>query len=297
MKALRDRLLAGQSAAGGWPYYANKAPRIEPTVWALLALSSLPPGPAIATAIDRGWTWLASIQQPSGLLLEPGVPTANYGWNGLALIAATASTVAAAKTLARPVSTALVGAKGRAFEGDRSVIDQDSSLQAWSWVENTFSWVEPTAYCLIGLKRLEQRSASTTVRTTEGEAVLLDRVCEVGGWNYGNSNVLGQDLRPYVPTTALGVLAMGDRLAHPAVARSLQWLEKNAETEKSAIALSLASTALHACGRPFAGALAALEAQDRQTSFLSNSHLVASALHALTLPTRTDNPFMVRAAA
>ena len=27
------------------------------------------------------------------------------------------------------------------------------ALQGWPWIEDTFSWVEPTAFCLLALKR------------------------------------------------------------------------------------------------------------------------------------------------
>ena len=42
------------------------------------------------------------------------------------------------------------------------MLRQDNSLQAWSWIDQTFSWVEPTAWCLLFLKKLrrDQRAAS-----------------------------------------------------------------------------------------------------------------------------------------
>ena len=36
---------------------------------------------------------------------------------------------------------------------------QDGSLQAWSWVDGTFSWVEPTAWCLLLLKKWRLQAA------------------------------------------------------------------------------------------------------------------------------------------
>ena len=38
---------------------------------------------------------------------------------------------------------ALLAAKGIALEGDLPV-RQNNRLQAWSWTEGTFSWVEPS---------------------------------------------------------------------------------------------------------------------------------------------------------
>ena len=76
--------------------------------------------------------------------------------------------------------------------------------------------------------------------------MLADRCCVSGGWNYGNSNVLGKELSPYVPTTAVALLALQDRPALPEVARSLEWLAANWHRERSALALSLTLLAMQA---------------------------------------------------
>src|SRR5207244_1145876 len=70
------------------------------------------------------------------------------------------------------------------------------------------------------------------------------RTCEPGGWNFGNASAVGQDLRPYVPTTALGLIAMQDRRQTPAVERSLAWLRESRVKEPSAVALALTAIAL-----------------------------------------------------
>ena len=76
---------------------------------------------------------------------------------------------------------------------------QDNRLQAWPWVDGTASWVEPTAWCLLLLKRVRSQSPSLEAaeRIRVGEQLLFDRVCHEGGWNYGNSEVYGQKLWPY----------------------------------------------------------------------------------------------------
>ena len=80
------------------------------------------------------------------------------------------------------------------------------------------------------------------------ERMLLDRACQTGGWNYGGSNVYGQELWAYVPTTALALLAMQDRRDDPVVAKSLQYLQKDAATEKSAPALAVSLICLRVFG-------------------------------------------------
>ena len=45
------------------------------------------------------------------------------------------------------------------------------------------------------------------------------------GWNFGNATMMAQDLQPYLPTTALALLALQDRRDLPAVSTSLAYLE------------------------------------------------------------------------
>ena len=63
--------------------------------------------------------------------------------------------------------------------------------------QGTFSWAEPTAWALFALKKCLARGmviSGADARIRDGEAVLRDRVCATGGWNYGNSNVFGKNL-------------------------------------------------------------------------------------------------------
>ena len=115
------------------------------------------------------------------------------------------------------------------------------------------------------------------------DEVDFDRVCDGGGWNYGNSQVLGRDLRPYVPTTALALLALQDKPAHPAVEKSLAWLSAHALSERSTMALSLAAIALSIFDRSDGAVREALAEQDARTGLLDSVHLAALALFAATL--------------
>ena len=83
-------------------------------------------------------------------------------------------------------------------------------LQGWPWAADTFSWVEPTAYALIALQKLRSTLQGTAAadRIREGELVLYDRMCAGGGWNYGNTKVLGEHVPPYPETTALALIAL-----------------------------------------------------------------------------------------
>ncbi len=214
--------------------YAGKASRLEPTVFALLALREE------ATAILGRWPRL------QGLFVEPG-GALNYGFNGQAAIA-----------LARSPESAVARSTGsRSRQGawrcalPPSVNNrQDNSIQAWSWTDGTFSWVESTAWCLLGLKRLAARSSDSDVRARfeDGRRFFVDRVCKEGGWNDGNSNMLGAELPPYIPTTALALLAMHDHAADPVLQRGLAYLGERKLTEQGGLALSLTRICLGVYG-------------------------------------------------
>jgi len=144
--------------------------------------------------------------------------------------------------------------------------------------------VEPTAWGLLALKKWMKVRAVTVdpARLAGAHALLVDRCCADGGWNYGNSNMLGQDLRPYVPTTAVALLALLDRRSESVVKRSTDYLERAATSEPSGVALSLALVALRALGRSIDATRAALLEQIPTTLALKNHLAVALTLCALT---------------
>lgn len=82
----------------------------------------------------------------------------------------------------------------------------DPATRGWGWTSETFAWVEPTARAVLALKLL--RSGAPEI--ADGVAVLADRECSIGGWNYGNREVLGRDLEPFLQTSAAGLMAVQD---------------------------------------------------------------------------------------
>jgi len=269
---LAANLLGGRNADGGWPYYRGKSSRLEPTAWAVLALAKHSPASDATSALIR-WP------HDRGLLLEHAGGIPNYTFHALALLALAHAGVEHASGTASIVA-ALERVKGIAVEGSFGK-RQDNALQGWSWIAETFSWAEPTAWALLALKKVRKTGVPVNAeRIEQGERLLINRSCASGGWNYGNADVNGQDLRPYVPTTAVGVLAMQDR-HEPEVLRSLDYLEQHATSERSGTALSLAAMALGVARRNTTPVRAALDAQIDTTLEIGNLAVIASALLAL----------------
>ena len=81
----------------------------------------------------------------------------------------------------------------------------NGELRGWSWIDGTFQ--------LGGADELRPPCAkdhgyAEHPRIQEAERLLLDRVCEDGGWNYGNRKVRGTALTSMMPTTALAAMAL-----------------------------------------------------------------------------------------
>jgi len=282
---LHTTLTAAASRGGGWPYYAGKRSRIEPTCWALLALRADETDEAVwRRAAAPHLQWLAATQRADGLLAdEPGAP-ANFASNGLAacvLLEPSIASGAGASVVSLPrLLDALVAAKGVSVKDQDP--HQDNSLQGWPWLADTFSWLEPTCWCVLALKKAGARAPAAAARIQEADRLIANRVCESGGWNYGNASVVGQDLRPYVPTTALALIAMHDRRNLRAVERSIEWLRAEPTKEPSASALALAAIALRIYDVPAAEVDARLAGDVDRAERIGNLQALAMMLYALT---------------
>lgn len=292
---LSERLCSLANADGGWGYAPGLRSRTEPTAWAALALALAGSGGA-----PRGWTpdaplaWLRRLQTPSGLLAGGlGLP-ASYAASALAALAVEAITPRPDSPWVRRLTEAIISGHGLALAGSAET-RQRNTLQGWPWVDGCFSWAEPTAWCLLLLKRrrlggLDRRASG---RIDEAERLLIDRACAGGGWNYGNADVLGQSLDPFVPTTAIVLLALQDRRDFPAVAAGLSWLQAHATSEPSVMALALARLCLAEFGIAADAIDVALRAALGRPDARAQIHASAVALCALTTAERGEGAFHV----
>jgi hypothetical protein len=269
---LLQRLQGLRNPDGAWPYYAGKTSRLEPTCWALLALQAA--GEKVSLDVLQGWP------RRDGWFVDRSSDAVNVAFNGLAAL--TLAALNSPAEIRKPLVSALVASKGARIDASR-INRQDNSLQGWSWTSGTFSWVEPTAWGLLGLKRATRlpRDPEVASRLDEAERLLADRVCRQGGWNHGNSNMLGTELSPYQSTSALGLLALGDRRDSEPALRTLRYLGQSRLSERSAISLGLTRIALGVFGRSADDVAAALEAEGARTEFLGNAHATAVAVYAL----------------
>ncbi len=283
---LVEALSAARNMDGGWGYYSSKSSRLEPCAWIALGPSDLAPG-ALA--------WLQHRESAGGWCTDDPQAPVNYAFNGLALLALlTADNL---PPQAERLCQALIGVKGLAA-GPSSEIRQNNSLQAWSWIDGTFSWVEPTACCLLAVKRARDAGviagSAMAARITVAEQMLADRACDGGGWNYGNARVFDKNLAPHGPTTALALLALQDRRDLPAVEAGLAFLSTHAESERSGMALALTSICLRVFDCPSASLASATARQALASLVTGNTVTLAALLVALSDEPEAIAPFRLR---
>lgn len=224
-------------------------------------------------------------QRADGWLVENAEWPVNIAFNALAAVTLAAHGQATSDQTTRRVLESLLASKG-VTAPQAANTQQDNSLQGWSWIDATFSWVEPTCWGMLAARKAGQLNSSllaaARARVTEAERLLIDRSCQPGGWNFGNAVVMRQDLRPYVPTTALGLLAMQPRRDADAVVRALATLESIWPTEISATALGLSLICLDVYDRPTDKITAALIEHVPKAIAFGNHHGMAVALFALS---------------
>jgi len=283
LAAIRAALLAARNPDGGWPYYPQHSSRLEPTVWALLALARDADRPAEIDVVVR---WPGK----DGWLVDgPADAPVNYPFNALAALACVdRPDRPGAGQLVTTIAKQLVEVKGLALE-QNDAQRQNNALQAWPWIDQTFSWVEPTAWCTLFLKKiLKLAIPGAAGRIEVAERLIRDRVCHDGGWNYGGSNVYGQELYAYVPTTAITLLAMQDQRADPVVVKSLKFLEANITSERTSVALSLSAICfavyglpIDAIGRALTGPTAVSLARDNVLGLAMSLYALSENPHAM----------------
>jgi hypothetical protein len=137
--------------------------------------------------------------------------------------------------------------QGKTGEADPyGAIKLNPELIGWSRISNTFSWVEPTCYSLLALKKAGIRQHD---RITQAEAMLRDRVCVGGGWNVGNPVVWDQALEAFLPHTALVLLALQGNPADSAIEQGLALLRNEEDETYSTLSLALMVLCLQQYGQ------------------------------------------------
>jgi len=254
-----------QNADGGWGFHAGEQSRVEPTSWALRALSDH--RGEVDTNIRKVAEYLHSTQLPDG------------SWSACAEMKigswVTSLTCAVLASDTQSAQNVRAGLKWlcedlprdsspwmrivQRLRGDSRINSQNDSYRGWGWTPRTSSWVEPTAFALMALRDApaEQLPKNASTRRDLAVALLYDRMCPGGGWNCGNPRVYGVDGDGLVLPTCWALLALrgSERAAQkkdapekPGRALSLAWLQKEFAKIESAASLAVARMTLQNYG-------------------------------------------------
>jgi Prenyltransferase and squalene oxidase repeat len=296
---VRNTLIGLQNRDGGWGAAEGRRSNTEATSLALSALHAA--GESAANdRVLRAALWLAERQNPDGGWRLNDVATAGSWTTALAIIALSGFpehgervSRAARWLVAQEGSKPGILAKLILWATGKSNINRlNNDLVGWSWVPNSFSWVEPTSYAILALKKVKASLAENSAhqRIQEGEALIYDRMCAGGGWNYGNSKVLDYALWPYPDITAVALIALQDRAGETANRQSLETLKKIAKETNSGLACSWTAICLGLYGQGIGDWQKRVENSFRETGFLGETKTLALGLIALA---GKSNPFRV----
>ena len=282
-------LRQSQNPDGGWGTIAGRQSNTESTSLGLLALRSLDDSRE-NFVLKKAEQWLAQTQNSDGSWSYGAGAKAPSWSTALAVMALSDSSVEAERLvragnwiLAQEGSKPGILAKLiLALSFQKKAVHLNDDLVGWSWTPGSFSWVEPTSYCLIALKKIKSRLSAEAVqgRVNQAELMIYDRMCKGGGWNYGNAAVYGDPLWPYPDITALALIALQDHKERKENQASLSILSKTAETTDSGLALGWTTICLSVYGEDISELRKRLDQKFARTKFLEETKPVALAILA-----------------
>ena len=277
-------LLNGQNPDGGWGAVAGKKSNTEVTALALLALKSVAKAPA-EPAAQKAEKWLIDRQNADGSWpLNDSLK--GPSWSTALAIVALSDRADLRDRLVKAGNWALEqeGSKPGilanlilALTFQKKAVQLNEDLVGWSWTPNSFSWVEPTSYFLLALKKIRRHLAGKSIaeRIQQGELMIYDRMCDNGGWNYGNSSVYGDRLWPYPDITAIALVALQDHPQRKENQLSLRALGEMAKYTDSGLALSWSAICLSLYGQDSAQLRQRLVQRFAKTKFLGETKAIA----------------------
>lgn len=251
LEALRLRLEARQDPNGGWGFQGAQV-ALEPTCLAVLALLR-----ASSVQADKGLRWIRNHRNCDGSWPAFADDDFSGCWTtSLALLALLSAGQQGRET--RDAVIWLISDLPREahwiwrwrFRTVDTRVSFNPAKFGWSWVAGTTSWVIPTAFAVIALKRsrtgnldLAPRVGDRIDRATE---MLLDRTCPEGGWNSGNGVAFGVPVAAHLDATAIALLALRSHCRDSTVERGLRWLVRDVRGCPSPYSLAWAIMALKA---------------------------------------------------
>jgi len=206
----------------GFANYVGRVCRPDATAWAVLAVKACRKDTDI---IQQAQARLAAEQLDDGRVCISKKHPDAFWPTSLAILAWQGST-GNSDNQSRAVNFLLnTSGKHWARKTD-SPVGHNPSIKGWPWIENTHSWVEPTALALIALR---VSGYERHPRAIEAVNMLLDRQLPKGGWNYGNTSVFGTELHSMPGPTGIALQALTYLVQRNKIEKSLNYLKTTIE--------------------------------------------------------------------
>jgi len=246
---------------GGFSEQPGTLYRADATAWAVLALKVMGTDSVL---MESARSRLSSQQLDDGRICISREHPQVIWPTSLAILAWQGS-VAYRKQLDLAILF-LLKTKGTFFKKSAdSVFTIDSSLAGWPWIEQTFSWVEPTALSVLALRL---SSCGKHERVHEAVRLLMNRQLSRGGWNYGNTIIYGRETDPQLDCTGLAISALSGQVDKKEIERSLAYLKAQVAGCQTPLSLCWALFGLGAWGeRPTEAQRWIFECLSRQKIF------------------------------
>jgi hypothetical protein len=231
-----------QNSDGGWGFRPEGQSRVEPTCWAIKALTALAHADnADERIFRRGLDFLTRAQLADGSWsAAPGEKTGCWVTSLACWILIAMGDEKYAKAVAAglrwvcddwPRDSTWWRRSIRKLSAAGRYAKQNDVYRGWAWTPGTSSWVEPTAFALLALESQDlvggDLNAPAAKRRRLGEALLYDRMCPGGGWNCGNPEVYGVPGEALVIPTTWALLALRHHPDRRENKESLAWMENN----------------------------------------------------------------------
>jgi hypothetical protein len=246
---------------GGFSEHPDAPYRADATAWAILALKAYDTKSDIQ---DSAKSKLASMQFDDGrICLSQSHPEVIWP-TALAIFALKGS--AAYRKQSDLAIQFLLQTKGTFFKkNENPIFALDSSLIGWPWIEDTFSWVEPTGLSTIALNAY---GYSKHDRIHEAIHLLIDRQLPSGGWNIGSTIIYGRETYPQLDCTGIALSALAGQVERGQIERSLNYLKTKAALCRTPLSLGWALFGLGAWGeRPTDAKKWIIESLSRQRKY------------------------------
>lgn len=224
--ALSRRVLPKGGFAGslGGPF------QVDSTVWGALAFRACGGSNEILEGLRA---LLAREQNGDGRVCVNRVHPASYWPTPLAILA-WQNSLASQAALDRAVKFLLRTTGTHFVKKPDDPSGHDPNLKGWPWIEDTHSWVEPTAMCVMALRAVGHGQHA---RVHEAIRMMLDRQLSHGGWNIGNTLVFGRELHPNPESTGAALTGLARVVDRGKVSRSLEYLQGEVDRLRTPISL------------------------------------------------------------